>query len=470
MAYSRGVADLSELGKSRPIASINSRIFFAIFTVAVCTGVVKLAGLAKVVAVAGRFGTGDDLDAWLIAFLVPAFLADAVAGSVSASLVPAFVEVREHQGSASAQRLFSSVTTVLLASLVLVSLAASWLAPAIMPPLAPGFGEKKLELTVSLMRTMLPIAVFGGIASVWRGILNAEESFAVAALTPILTPLAVICFLFFGGRTMGVSALAFGTVSGCVCEWCVVAFALRQKGFPLRLRWYGADPVLKRVFSQYAPMIGATIVIGASALVDQSMAARLGPGSVSVFTYGLRLVALVTAMGPTVVSTAVFPQFSRLVALGEYGELRHSLKTVLLTVLLCTIPLVAGLLIFSEPAVRIVFKHGAFAESDATMVAGVQRLALFQIPFYILAAPMVRLLSALKANHYLLRAAVLHLGLTTGLDYACMRLWGVAGIGLATAIVAAVYFCYLSSVVSMKLDTGGNGALREWTGQNVSPR
>lgn len=462
MPYSRGVGDPWPVGKSRPLASINSRIFSAIFTVAICTGVVKLAGLAKVVAVAGRFGTGDDLDAWLIAFLVPAFLADAVAGSVSASLVPAFVEVREHQGSASAQRLLSSVTTVLLASLFLVSLAAAWLAPAIMLPLAPGFGEKKLELTVALMRTMLPIAVLGGIASVWRGILNAEENFAVAALIPILTPLAVISFLFSGGRTIGVSALAYGTVCGCAGELCAVAFALRHKGFSLKLRWHGADPVLKRVFSQYAPMIAATIVIGASAMVDQSMAARLGSGSVSVLTYGLRLVALVTALGPTVVSTAVFPHFSRLVALGDYGELRHSLKTVLLALLLCTIPLAAGLLVFSEPAVRILFKHGAFAESDATMVVGVQRLALFQIPFYILAAPMVRLLSALKANHYLLRAAVLHLGMTTGLDYVFMRLWGVAGIGFATAIVAAVYFCYLCYVLSMKLDTRGSGALREW--------
>ncbi len=83
----------------RAAGSVNSRIFLAIITIAICTGVVKLAGLAKIVVLASRLGTGDDMDAWLIAFLVPSFIADSVAGSVSASLVPAFVEHARAQGT-----------------------------------------------------------------------------------------------------------------------------------------------------------------------------------------------------------------------------------------------------------------------------------------------------------------------------------------------------------------------------------
>lgn len=431
--------------------SVNSRIFLAMITVAVCTGAVKLAGLAKIVVVANRFGTGDDMDAWLIAFLVPAFIADSVAGSVSASLVPAFVELREREGVDAAQRLFSSVTTLLLTGLVLLSLLAAWQAPAILSKLARGFDERKLALTVSLMHIMIPIAVFGGIAAVWRGILNAGEHFALAAITPVLTPLAAISFLLLAGRGLGVRALAFGTVCGAACEMFVVGFALWRQRFPMWLRWHGFDPALKGVFSQYAPMIGATIVMGASVIVDQSMAASLGAGSVSILNYGFRLVAFVTAMGPTVVSTAVFPHFSRMVAVGDWDQLRHSLKTVLGTLLLCSVPVTIVLLIFSEPLVRVILQRGAFAEADTKLVAAVQRMALLQIPLAVLIAPMARLVSALKANQHLLWAALIHLLANVVLDYILMRAMGVAGIALATLFVAFIYFCYLGSVLSIRL-------------------
>jgi Na+-driven multidrug efflux pump len=85
------------------------------------------------------------------------------------------------------------------------------------------------------------------------------------------------------------------------------------------------------------------------------------------------------------------------------------------------------------------------------MVAIVQRLALLQIPLAVLIAPMVRLVSALKANQHLLWAALIHLSANVVLDYVLMRAMGVAGIALATVFVAVIYFCYLCSVLCMKL-------------------
>ncbi len=356
--------------------------------------------------------------------------------------------------------MFSSVSTMLLGGLVLLSILAAWQAPAILSLLARGFAREKFELTVSLMQLMLPIAVFGGITAAWRGILNAGEQFALAAIVPVLTPLAAILFLIFGGA-LGVRALALGTLCGAACEMLVVGFALKGQGFPMGLRWHGLDPALKGVFSQYAPMIAATVLMGGSIVVDQSMAARLGSGSVSVLNYGLRLVAFVTAMGPTVVSTAVFPHFSRMVALGQWDQLRHSLKTVLGVLLLCSVPLTIGLLIFSEPLVRVILERGAFSEADTKMVAVVQRLALLQIPFAVLIAPMTRLVSALKANHHLFWAALIHLVTNVLLDYVLMRVMGVAGIALATVFVVVIYFCYLCSVLLMILKKRSPGRASE---------
>src|SRR5690348_11190665 len=62
------------------------------FGVSALTIAAKLAGTAKSVAIAKAFGTGPDLDAFLLAFLFPSFLADVFCGSLVPALVPAFVE------------------------------------------------------------------------------------------------------------------------------------------------------------------------------------------------------------------------------------------------------------------------------------------------------------------------------------------------------------------------------------------
>src|SRR3569623_1303709 len=61
------------------------------FGVSALTVAAKMAGAGKSVAIAKAFGTGPDLDAFLLASLVPSFLADVFCGSLVPALVPAFI-------------------------------------------------------------------------------------------------------------------------------------------------------------------------------------------------------------------------------------------------------------------------------------------------------------------------------------------------------------------------------------------
>lgn len=411
---------------------------------------VKLAGLAKVIVIAGRFGTGDALDAFLIAFLVPSFVADSLAGSVSASLVPALIDERERNGEA-ADRLFSSVTWAALAVLVLIAGLIVCGGHLLVAVLARGFSREKLALANSLLLMLAPAAVLGGMAAVWKAVLNAGERFAVAAMSPLMTPLAIIVALLLSGKGATVRELALGTNAGCFLEVIVLAIGLRAHGFKLRLRWYGIDPALVEVFRHYLPVVASTIVMGASLLVNQSLAAALGPGSVAAFAFGTRLATLASGSAASIVSTAVFPHFSRMATHQAWRELRRALRMSAGLLIVCSVPLTIGLSVYSEPLVRLLLQRGAFAASDTNLVAAVQRLALLQIPFYVLAAPLVRMVSALKANRTLLSGAALHLSVNAVLDFVLMRWLGVAGIGLAVSITAAIYLCYLISVVSMQM-------------------
>ena len=92
--------------------STNRQILGASATIAVLTLVARAASLARDVAVAYGFGRGDELDAFLIALLLPTFAINVVANSLNAAFVPVFIEVRERDGAARADLLFQSVLAV----------------------------------------------------------------------------------------------------------------------------------------------------------------------------------------------------------------------------------------------------------------------------------------------------------------------------------------------------------------------
>ena len=89
--------------------SVNRRILAAIVTVGGFTVLVKLAAVVKELAIAYQFGTGDELDAFLIAFLLPQFAINLIGGSLNAALIPTYIQVREQEGQGAAQCVLSSV-------------------------------------------------------------------------------------------------------------------------------------------------------------------------------------------------------------------------------------------------------------------------------------------------------------------------------------------------------------------------
>ena len=407
---------------------------------------VKLAAVAKEVVVAHQFGTADALDAFLIAFLLPSFAMNVVAGSFNAALIPTFIQVREREGRQAAQQLFSSVMVSSTVLLVAVSALLALTARYILPFLGSGFGPEKMGLTCSLLYVLLPALLISGLVTIWAAVLNAGERFALAAMAPIMTPIVIVVALLALGRVWGIYSLAVGTVGGFMLEAALLAWGLKRQGFSLVPRWHSMNAYMKQVMSQYAPMVAGGLLMGSTTLVDQSMAAMLGSGSVSALSYGNKIVAFILGVGSLGLSTAVFPHFCRMVAVSDWIGVRYTLKTYSRLVLVVTVPFTLILIYFSESIVRLVFERGAFTMADTRIVGQVQAFYLLQVPFYMLGITVVRLISSLKANIVLMKAAFVNLFSNIILNYMLMQWLGIAGIALSTAIVylISLIYCWMS--------------------------
>jgi putative peptidoglycan lipid II flippase len=218
----------------------------------------------------------------------------------------------------------------------------------------------------------------------------------------------------------------------------LLGWMLKERGVRLEPCWYGLHPALRQVIGQYAPMLAGALLMGSTELINQSMAAMLEPGSVAALNYARKVVSLFIVVGAIPLSTAALPYFSQMVANLDWSGCRHTLKTYSWSITLVTVPITLGLVVFSQPLIRIVFQRGAFTALDTRIVSRVLAFLSLQIPFYILANLGVRLVSALKRNSVLMVIAGVNMVLNIIFNLILMRYAGVAGIALSTSFVYLV--------------------------------
>ena len=423
--------------------SVNRRIFAAMITVGGFTVLVKLAAAVKDIAIAYQFGTRDELDAFLVAFLLPQFAVNLIGGSLNAALIPTYIQVREQEGQKAAQRVLSNVMVLSISFLVALSVVLALAASYILPLVASGFTAEKLVLTHSLYYVLLPTLILSGLATTWAAILNAESRFALAAVVPVTTSIMTILVVVIMAKQWGSFALVVGVIGGALIETGLLGWGLRRAGVSLVPRWCGTSPAVKQVLGQYAPMVAGAFLLGSAGVISQSMAAMLSPGSVSALAYGNKITSLLLGIGGLAVSTAVLPHFSHLVATEDWLGIRHTFLTYSRLILMVMLPLVLILIYFSEPIVAMLFQRGAFTNADTHLVGRLQVMYLLQVPLYVVSMLLVKLISAAKANHLLMWGALISLVANITLTYLLMWWFDVVGIALATSAMYLISFVFL---------------------------
>src|SRR5215813_3893709 len=354
----------------------------AALTIAVLTAIVRIASVGKELTIAWRFGTSDHLDAFLISILVPVAIVGVLSGAFSASFIPIYIETKENEGLVSARNLFQSVAGWVLLLLCLVSVLVACAAPWYLPLLGSGFGVEKFRFTLKLVWFNSLIVIPGGMAAVWTAALNAERRFAVAAAAPLTTPVLtlVIIWLAPGFGTFGLVA---GMIAGSAIEMVLVGLALNRLGLTIRVRWPRMDPKIRRLAAQFLPVMSGAVLNSGNFLIDQAMAAMLATGSVAALNYGNRVVQFPLALSAAALGTALMPYLSRLAAARDWLELNRTVRRYIKLSFIITLPLTAGLFLFSKPIVSLIFYRGAFTVADVELVSRIQAFYALQIPSYL---------------------------------------------------------------------------------------
>jgi len=232
--------DIPEVNKQ----SANQQIARAAGTVMLAFVISNLVGVVRGIVIMDAFGTSHALDSFNAANRIAEMLFNLVAGgALGSAFIPAFTGFITREDRKGAWRLASGVVNLVLLVLVLVSILAWAFAPQIISDglfvLVPESDPIQVELTVKLLRIMLPSVVLFGLSGLVMGMLNAHQIFLIPAIAPVMYSLGMIFGTLVLPEAWGIQRLAVGddlwhigaarslgnpATGGGSCAWGVAAF------------------------------------------------------------------------------------------------------------------------------------------------------------------------------------------------------------------------------------------------------
>jgi putative peptidoglycan lipid II flippase len=410
-------------------------------TVSAGTLASRLLGFARDAMVAALLGAGPVADAFLVAFqLVNVVRRLLTEGALNNALVPIWLSLKETKGPDAAGAFAGRVLGTISAALIAATALAGFVMPWIIMALAPGFsGEATLHLAVSDARLMLPYLAFAGPATVTMALLNAQGRFALTAFAPLLfngVLIAVMIALVFKRRDAADAALVIAATVGIAGLLQLLILVLRSRGShfaaPLRIT-FGLEMrgFLARAIPGMIAGAGPQLLIVAGAII-----ASTSPSAVSWLYFANRLIELPLGIVGVAVGAVLVPELARAVQAEDQNATARAESRGLELAVGLALPATLGLMALSEPVVRLLFEHGAFAPTDTTGTAHALVWLALGLPAQVLIKALSPAFFARGDTSTPLWATLKGLAVTIVLAIVLGRLFDVRGIAASIAIGA----------------------------------
>lgn len=407
-----------------------------IITVGLLTLFVKGLGFGKEIIIAENFGLSELLDTFYIAILAPSLIYNVFLGSFNSVFIPNYVSTLK-LNKLLAGRFQSTSFLVTIGVAVLFFILAFLFTDVYLEVFFEKHTEHYYELVKKQFYYIAPCILFWGFSSIINSLLTIDDEFRYSSLSSAFTPLTIIICLLFFKEALGDLVLAIGTLVGSILGFIFVAFiALNRKLIQLHKPDFNSSGV-KTLFVQLPAKLSSSLLVGINPFVDQYFSAQLVIGSIAALNYGIKIPAFAIGIVGIAVGNVILPYFSKQ-AVEDLSKTFTKLQSMLKQLIVFSLIITIILFVFSSTIISLFFERDAFTSSDTVIVSGIQQMYLLQIPSYITGLIMVKFLTSINKNNFMVLTSVISLILNITLNYILIEQLGVYGLALATSIVSLV--------------------------------
>ncbi|MGQ9599305.1 MAG: murein biosynthesis integral membrane protein MurJ [Anaerolineae bacterium] len=411
------------------------RIIQATTVVTLISLVVKGLGFLEKILLAYFFGTGIEVDAYLVAYSIPFSAYIVLREVVKPSFLPTFLRLRQ-RSEQDGGRLFITVGMVLFIFLGLATVGGVFLADSLVSLAAPGFDDEQRLLTVRLVRIVIPAMFLLGLSTLTTAALHAEKRFVLPAMGEASFRAGPLVLL---GLLGGVQAMACGVVLGTLGKLGLEMAGLRKSLRQVRPILDLASEPVRTVGRLAAPLLVAlSLSLFVGPLVENAFASQVGVGGVSALAYARKIAETLTTLLPYALGLVLLPFSAEMVVSKNLESLAMMVRGAVRALVLLFLPLTIGLMVFRKPFVQLLFERGAFDAASTQLTIGpLLFYALALLPFA-LEVVIVQFFFAHRDTLTPVITDMVTFALNVALIPPLMAIYGLGGIALAATIAKTV--------------------------------
>jgi len=424
--------------------------------VAVLTIISKVLGLSRDLIVANYFGTSITADAYNMAYLFTGnffIVFGCIGGPFYSAVVSSLPKVKSNRWEFLRSIIIKSSVALIVLTIVLYFIKP-WLFSLFIDARAM---PQYYSQTLYQFDWLMPLIVLCAPAGIIYAALNAYHRYFEPSLSPAVVNIVMIIAVLVMGDAYSGLALALGTSVGALLSVLYQLPALYSLRPQLEAETAGHDGPLtlrgdeKQYNELLIPALLSTAIGQGIVFVDSFFCNGLEQGSWTALVIANRLIQLPLGVVLTSFLVPVFPSIAQLAAEERYTEMRNKvLRALGYILLLCTPALIVGM-VWTEPAIRLVFERGAFdARSTALVSEAFFYLCLSIIP-YIFRDTITRVFYSLGDSKTPLYVALLAIFVKIALNYLLVERYELAGIAMATVLMTCFNFVLLAALLYRKI-------------------
>jgi len=421
----------------------------------------RILGLIREQVLAGLFGAGYFIDAYVVAFRIPNLLRDLFAeGALSSAFVTVFTDYDQKKGPKETWRLANNVLTALFVIVGALTLIGIFFAGDIIMLMAPDFSRipGKIALTRDMTVIMFPFFILVSLAAAVMGMLNTKGYFFIPAMSSAFFNLGsivsgvILAFVFPRFGRPAIVGMAVGTLIGGFLQLAIQLPSLHKVGFNLSPLLSFRDEGLRRVIRLMIPAIIGLSATQINIFINTYFAASCEQGSVSWLNYAFRLMQFPIGVFGVAISIATLPVVSRHASNKDLTQLKGAYLSALIMAFALTIPASCGLVILAKPIIKLIFEHGRFTGYDTLHTA--EALSFYAIGLFAYASVkiVVPVFYALDDTKYPVIASFMAVVVNILVITMTIDSFQHKAIAFSTSITMILNFVFLSLILYRKVE------------------
>lgn len=396
----------------------------------------SLAGFLRYRILAGYFTT-QELDVFFASFRIPDLIFEIlITGALTSTFIPIFVKYK-----AVKKELTENISSIInLISLILgvFIVFASLFMDRIIPVFTPGYDVVKIRQITDFSRILiigqLPFLVASNFLT---GLGQANKTFFIPAVAPILYNVAIILVTVVFYKTLLLSAPVWGVVAGAALMFAVQLplFFKSEFSYALVLK---KTKGLTEFFRMVVPRAFTVIVAQLDATIDLTLATLLGNGAYTVFYLAQRLQLLPVSVIGIAFGQASLPYLTEIFHEKRLDEFKKIVTDSILNLFFLSIPVSVFFIFARTPMIRLFFGGQKFDWDSTVLTAVTLSYFSLSLPFHTIYYLLTRCFYSIMDSRTPFFVSILSILVNTGLSLIFVFVFHYPVWALAISFSAAI--------------------------------